>query len=158
MISPQQNVGQSAAAAKSLTAQQATQARTITSQREYATASPSKARALYDSMRHLSRQDALHALFAMSEAENIPIDGSDYEAFSAVIKLVGTEGEMENRKKEARIASNLLFELLEELPTATGERLALLRPEILTLGSYADQAQQRVEQLKAQASQMLADL
>lgn len=158
MISPQQNVGQSAAAARNLAAPEIPQRSRLPSDRDVATAPPSKARALYDSVHHLSRKDALHSLFAMSDAEQIPLEGSDYEAFRAVIQLVGTESEMENRRKEARLASNLLFDLLEELPTASGERLTVLREEILKLGGYADQAQKRVEHLKTQASQMLGDL
>ncbi len=158
MLSPQQNVGHSAAAARPLASQDAQKTNRLASDTRVAASQRSKAQSLYDSVRHLSRKDAIDALFQMSLERKLTIHSGDYQAYSDVIRLVGTEGEMENRKKEAKVASKVLFELLEELPTASAERLAVLRSEIVTLGGYADQAQSRVEDLKAQISEMLANL
>ncbi|MBE1297858.1 hypothetical protein [Phycobacter azelaicus] len=158
MLSPQQNVGHSAAAARPLASQDAQKTNHFSSDKKRVAAHRSKARALYDSVSHLSRRDAIDALFQMSHEQQLSVHSSDYQAYSSVIRLVGTEGEMENRKKEAKVASNVLFELLEELPTATEERLAVLRSEIVTLGGFADQAQNRVEVLKAHVAEMIADL
>lgn len=158
MLSPQQNVGHSAAAARPSASQGAKQTNRFSSDKKASAAHRSKARTLYDSVRHLGRKDAIDALFQMSLERKLTVHSGDCQAYSSVIRLVGTEGEMENRKKEARVASKVLFELLEELPTASEERLAVLRSEIVSLGGYADQAQNRVEDLKAQIAAMIADL